>query len=477
MPYPKGVGVRIPVVQNAKQPVSRSSGLLAALFLAAALALGGGGSPNPLPEMILEILAAVTVVLWTLGLLRSPSFKRVPLSAWVIAIIIAAIPILQLIPLPPFIWQALPGRKIEYDALALIGEQSNWRTWSLAPARTLSSVLSLGPPLLLLTMTSALDEKGRLAVIRSVALMAVATLIFGALQHSASDGSPIDLYGVGGKILSGFQANNNATADLMLIALMSGPLLVRTSVTEHLIPDKAAVVLTISAVYMVICAVAVVLTSSRAGIALLPIPILASLWILRRWIRFTPRVVLTGLLAMLIAGPICVVLARANPLLASVIARFDFANELRPQLWRDGLFVAQTYFPFGVGMGDFVPALVADERLQSVQQTMPNRAHNELIELIAETGVFGLMALSATLFLLIREVFRKVRSASRESIGIVCFASTALIVLSVHSMVDYPLRSLSLASLAAACAGLLLARSRDPERALDARPAPLLTSK
>ena len=464
-------------MQNAKQPVSRSSGLLAALFLAAALALGGGGSPNPLPEMILEILAAVTVVLWTLGLLRSPSFKRVPLSAWVIAIIIAAIPILQLIPLPPFIWQALPGRKIEYDALALIGEQSNWRTWSLAPARTLSSVLSLGPPLLLLTMTSALDEKGRLAVIRSVALMAVATLIMGALQHSAGDDSPLQLYGEVTPALTGFQANNNATADLLLIALMTASLLVRDLVTGRVIPDKPGIVLAISAIFMTICAFAVVLASSRMGIALLPIPIIASFWMLRPWIGFTSRGLLIALLGLLLAVPICLILAQSNPLLAGVMARFQFSNELRPQLWHDGLFVAQKYFPFGVGMGDFVPAFIADERLVSVSQSMPNRAHNELIELITETGVFGLMALSATLFLLIREGVRAARSASRQSIAVIWFAATSLIILSLHSMVDYPLRSLSLASLAAVCAGLLLNRSNDARRDHDAFPARQVASK
>lgn len=460
-----------------EQSVSQSSGLLAALFLAAALALGGGGSPNPLPELILESLAGLTAVLWSFGVLRSPGFSCVPHTARVIAIIVVAIPLLQLVPLPPVLWHALPGRKIEYDALALIGEQSDWRAWSLAPARTLSSLLALGPPLLLLTMTSALGEGGRLALIRAVAAMAIATLIMGALQHAAGDDSPFQLYGEVTPALTGFQANNNATADFLLIALMTAPLLVRGAVIGRVIPDKPGIVLPISAIFMMICALAVVLASSRMGIALLPIPIIASFWMLRPWINPTSRGLLIALLGCLVAVPILVALAQTNSVLAGVIARFQFSNELRPQLWHDGLYVAQKYFPFGAGMGDFVPAFIADERLVSVNQSMPNRAHNELIELTTETGVFGLLALVATVFLLIREAIRAARRASRQSIGVIWFAATSLIILSLHSLVDYPLRSLSLASLAAVCAGLLLTRSSDAERDHDANAVRQVASK
>ena len=256
-------------------------GLLAAIFLALALALGGGGSPAPLPEIILEFLAALFAVLWMLGTLGAPHWRQVPRIAWIIAGIIAAVPLLQLIPLPPLIWQALPGRSVELDALTLIGEQSSWRSLALAPARTLGSLLSLGPPLLLLTMTSALDKSGRLALIGSIALMAVVTFVLGALQHATGEDSPLQLYGDMSQALMGFQANQNSTSDLLLVALMTGPLLVRNAAERRLLPNRPAVVLAISGASMAICAISVVLTSSRMGIALLPIPIIASLWILR----------------------------------------------------------------------------------------------------------------------------------------------------------------------------------------------------
>ena len=443
-----------------ESPKPAHSGLLAAIFLAMALALGGGGSPDPLPELILECFAGLFAVLWMLGTLSAPQWRSVPRSAWIIASIIAAVPAMQLIPLPPLIWHALPGRSLELDALTLIGEQSTWRTWALAPARTLSSLLSLGPPLLLLAMTSALDKGGRVTLIRSIALMAVATVIVGALQHAAGEDSPLHFYGEQSWGLVGFQANENSTADLLLVALMTGPLLVREFAKRRLIATRPALVLGSSGTWMVICAISVVLTSSRTGIALLPIPIFASLWILRPWLPLTRRAFLVMLGAAFVAVPLGFALAQSNPVLAQVIARFAVADELRPQLWRDGLFVAQKYFPFGVGMGDFVPALVADERLEVVRQTLPNRAHNELIELTAEAGIFAMAALTAVCFMLVREVRRALRRSTLISSNLACFASTALGIFALHSMTDYPFRSLSLASLGGVCAGLLLAPRR-----------------
>ena len=452
--------MRKPTRSDSHPSRAEQSSILPALFLILALALGGGGSPSPLPEMFLEGLAALFALVWFVGALGAPHWRRVPRSAWLIAAIVAGLPLLQLIPLPPFVWQALPGRAIEFDALSLIDEQSSWRTWALAPARTLGSLLSLGPPLLLLVMTSALNDNGRLALIRSIALMAIVTLVLGALQHAAGDDSPLNFYGDSRAVLSGFQANNNSTADLLLVALMTGPVLVRGLAERRQIPNRPAIVITIAGIFMALCAFAVVLTSSRMGIALLPIPLLASLWVLRPWLRITRHALLATLFAVVVAVPFCVVLAQANPILAATIARFEFTHEFRPQLWRDGLFVAQKYFPFGVGMGDFVPALIADERLEVVRQALPNRAHNELIELTTEAGFFGLAALAAVCFVLVCEVRRTLRGATVISSDLVCFASTALGIFALHSMVDYPFRSLSLASLGAVCAGLLLAARR-----------------
>ena len=390
------------------------------------------------------------------------SWARVPKPAWLIAALVAGVPLLQLIPLPPFIWQALPGRALEREALALIGEQASWRTWSLAPSRTLAALLSLAPPLLLLVMTSAVGRREQMTLIHCIAVMALATLVLGAVQLSTSNDHPAHLYGVVEPMLVGFQAYHNSTADLLLIAMMTGPLLLRDLAERHILPNNPALILAIAGAIIALLILGVVLTASRMGIFLLPIPVLASAWILRPWLKISWRTVAISLGGALAAAVIGFVLARGNPVLANVIARFDFAQELRPQLWRDGLYVAQKYFPFGVGMGDFVPALIADERLEVIWPSLPNRAHNDFLELACEAGILGIGALSAISALLAKAAWQSLRGRSGQSLPLIIFAGTALVILAVHSLVDYPFRSMALACLGAVCAGLLL--TPQPER-------------
>ena len=440
-----------------------AGGLLAALFVAAALVLGGGGSPAPLPELVLELLAVMTALVWVLTLWGAAETRSVPNLAWLIAALVAGVPLVQLIPLPPFMWHSLPGRELERGALALIAAQDSWRPWSLAPNRTLAALLSLAPPLLLLVMISALGRRGRMLVIWTFAVMALLTLLLGTLQLSASDGSPVHIYGEGEQMLVGFQANHNATADMLLIALMVGPILLRDLAERRIISGNPGLILGIAAPAIALPAFGVVLTASRMGIILLPIPVLASLWILRPWIKVSWRTMVVGLGGALALALLGLMLARNTPVLQYIIARFDFGQELRPQLWRDGIYVAEKYFPFGVGMGDFVPALIADERLEVIFPSLPNRAHNDFLELACEAGIFGIGALSAITLILARAMWRTLREPVGQSAILTIFAGTGLLILSLHSLVDYPFRSMALACLGAICAGLLLTRRIEGE--------------
>lgn len=450
---------------------AQPSALLAAGYVALAIALGGGGSPAPLPEAILEIVAALIA----LALIAAPPVPRyleqVPRSAWVIAALVAIVPLLQLVPLPPAVWQALPARDVQTQALALIGAEDTWRPWSLAPSRTLASLLSLGPPLLVLLTASALDQPGRTWLIRTIAAMTLATLLLGAMQLSAGDDSPVHLYGMNSPMLAGFQANHNSTADVLLIGMMAVPLVVFDLVERNIVPNRSGPVLSLSAAAVALVALGVVLTASRMGILLMPVALAAILWMLRPWLRLRTRHLAYG--SAITAGLVVLSLfmVRGNPVLAAVLGRFDFSKELRPQLWVDGAYIAQKYFPFGVGMGDFVPAFIADERIESIWPSLPNRAHNDYLELAVEAGIAGMAALSAISWILIREFRRRLRDEAGARAATTVFAGASLLIIALHSLVDYPFRSMALACLGAVCAGLLLCKRQggtSPSRALGA---------
>ena len=84
-----------------------------------------------------------------------------------------ALPALQLIPLPPALWQSLPGREAEIAALALIGEANRWLPWTVSPPRTLAALLALIPPAVALVLAARASLAGRrLALVSLVAMVA-----------------------------------------------------------------------------------------------------------------------------------------------------------------------------------------------------------------------------------------------------------------------------------------------------------------
>jgi O-antigen ligase len=191
-------------------------------------------------------------------------------------------------------------------------------------------------------------------------------------------------------------------------------------------------------------------------VVLLPLALIAGTTVLRTWLGVTPRRLAVAALVVLAATAAAGWLLWESALLTRLTSRLSFERELRPELWRDSLYAARLYFPWGAGMGDFVPAILAGERLEVVRETLPNRAHNDFLELAVEAGAFGLAALGAIAAMLGLAARKTLRRAATGSAALPIFALAALGLLALHSLVDYPLRSMAMACLGAACAGLLL---------------------
>ena len=440
---------------------------LAACFLCTAIVLGGGGTPNPLPELLLQGVTAVFALILLVHFWRSTLPANPPLDnaystfTWscglvTIALALVALPALQLVPLPPQWWQTLPGRETLHASLALVGAADSWRPVSLLPARTLASLLALGPPLLLIFMVSQLDHRGRQRLLGVVVLLALATALLGALQIISGSPALRPYAHTHDGWLTGFQANRNATADLLLIGMVALAAWLREQP-----PSGQGRWLAASGLALLLM-LAVLLTGSRMGIMLMPLAVIACLVILApRLTGLNGKRVAAGLAGLGFAAMAMWLLLRDNAVLGRITSRFAFHHDFRPELWADTWFAISQYWPFGVGMGGFTPALMAAERLEVVDESWPNRAHNDYLELALEAGAAGIAVLTLVLVVLLAMI----RSAWRRGDalrGQVLFALAVLGILAAHSLVDYPLRSLAIASLAAMAVAMLTPLPRSP---------------
>lgn len=433
---------------------SRIHALIAGALLALAIALGGGGTPNPKTEIWLELFAGFAALawVWAPGRLR---LSRDP-WLWFLTIVVLALPVVHLLPFPPSIWHALPGRAVQIEALELVDAADSWRPLSMSPPRTLASLLSLGAPLMLLIMTGALSHRERRWLIAAAVAMALATAFLGAFQLAGGAAAP-RLYEESHQfVVTGFQASRNLAADILLIGLFGLAAIALDRRSEH----GPGAPLTRREIWWlsgaaILLAVACILTASRAGIVLLVPAMLAVTAIFAGAPNWrSGRTLVAAIAGPAVLASAWLALMQGNTALQNVMARFDFGSDGRQELWRDTIYAAGQYWPYGSGIGSFAPSFIAFEPLEAVDSSWPNRAHNDYLELVLEAGLFGILGLIlATAAVAIMAI----RSWRRESHprSLLFFGISVPLILAAHSLVDYPLRSMSLACLAAAATGML----------------------
>ena len=197
-----------------------------------------------------------------------------------------------------------------------------------------------------------------------------------------------------------------------------------------------------------VLAFGVLLTGSVAGIGLL-LPVgIGALLLTRPDLRLSLRLVIAIFAVLSLAA---LGLAMSGVLQDNFSGAAGGEGHNRLDYLRTGLAYMGKTAPFGSGLGTFVEVYPWFESAGAIGPTYVNHAHDDLLELLLETGVFGLAALGAFVWWWIARAGAVWRAAARNP-----YAQAATILVGailVHSVVDYPLRTAADSSLfAVACA-------------------------
>ena len=149
-----------------------------------------------------------------------------------------------------------------------------------------------------------------------------------------------------------------------------------------------------------------------------------------------------------------------------VADRFSLVEDTRWALWDDGVPAIAAFWPWGSGLGTFQEAFLPFERLQHVDASLPNRMHNEYLEYLLEAGLLGLLAMLVAAACLARLLIGCVRRKILHEPPIL-FAWATIVFISVHGMVDYPLRNMANATLLAFAVAVLTVGLREAQGRAD----------
>jgi len=430
------------------------------VLLAFSFAFGGASREHALRLALVELAALPLLVIAGGNLIQKGLWREHRFALGLLAAVVA-IPLLQLIPLPPAIWTNLPGREQMVLALQLTGLEPGWSPLTLTPDKTWRSALALIPPAAFLISTLSLSALQRERLIQFCIAAAIVGILLGAAQLASGSDRLYPWASPRPGSVKGFFANRNHLASLILVTL---PFAITLGAATLRRRDHRTSALWFGALFAGLAVVALAAIRSRAGIVLF-VPVMGAS-LLAAWIAAGRGRPGRGLLVL--GGSIAVALAAVAMLaLPPILARFDTQNppEARLARWPLVAEAAQTYLPLGSGIGSFDPVYRSVEPLDELDGTFFNQAHNDYLETWLETGWLGVGVLIAFFIWFYRRCWSAWRAPPSRERDIQRAASIGVGVLLLHSAGDYPLRTVALAVVFALCCGLLeLARRSDQTR-------------
>lgn len=420
-----------------------------AAFLALVALTGGGSRPDIVTLAFVWPLAVMLCAFasWTVSLenLRRCRF------AFILLACMFALTLIHLVPLPPAIWHALPGRGLISDIDARAGLGEVWRPISLAPIDTRGALCSLFVPLAVLLTGVQLGPQSLRRLLPVIIVVALLSGLLGLFQIVGSPTGSLFFYRhTNYGVATGLFANRNHQAIFLATTFPMLAAFVTTRAGKALFARDALGAFAAGLFLIPL----VLITGSRAGTMISGLAWVSVAFLLRidfRGVRsgsillqriFSARaLVIMAIVA--IAALVALTIGVSRAVSVTRIFESGTQGELRFKVWPVIMADIPTYLPIGSGIGSFVQVFKIIEPDEILRPTYLNHAHNEVLEILLTAGIPGAGLLVAAIIgwvIAARRAFARSMSGRSENL----FARLGLIIIALFalgSLADYPLRT------------------------------------
>ncbi|SFN31944.1 O-antigen ligase family protein [Dokdonella immobilis] len=435
----------------------RALAMSGALLLLVCFCSGGNSAQGNWGTTISGLLA---VPLLVVAAHRSGAFARRGLVRWgaLVAAAIGLLPLLQLLPIPDWLWNLPLARRPLLQDLEAAGIVAPDRRWSLTPGATERDLWFLLPGLALFFCALAVRRSAWRPMLWLVVGLALANLLFAAAQFAAGKDSILNPYPDFAPAWGGIFANTNHQADLLVIGLMLALMFLAHAWRRSRETGHFGVAFVVPATLALMFVAALPVVGSRAGVIVAMIMLmgvtLGSGLARLRAIRESRTLQIGALLSVVVF----VIGLQAAVGWLRIDAGDPTVKYPRSRMLIETLRVGAEHAPLGAGVGGFMPAYQQGARNEGLMNVYVNNAHNDYAQWWLEAGIAGIAITLLALGVLVSTLIRLLRlppgSGTRSS-GLAAMMGIGVIVL--HSMVDYPLRTQALMAIFAVLAGIAVA--------------------
>jgi O-antigen ligase len=420
-----------------------SPSLLILWILLAVLWLAGGASRADVLGQLVTRVAAWTALCAIILIGDRPSRSSLA-SVWPVSLLLLAalaLALVQLIPLPPALWQSIPGRAVFTEAAAASGQPQPWRPWSIVPGATFNAACSLVVPFAVLACLIGLRPAERHLLPGTVLLLVTVSMLIGLLQFSGSGFDNPLVNDTPGDVTGTF-ANRNHFALFIAFGCAVAPVWAFPGSRRPGWRAPAAIGLLLMFVLTILA------TGSRSGILVGMVALGAGLAMVQQGIRRTleryPRWVFPAFVTAIIVLIVIVVLLSVAADRAVSIDRAignDPGQDMRTRGLPVVLSMIGRYFPAGTGLGSFDPLFRLHEPFALLKPTYFNHAHNDWLEVLLDTGLAGGALLVAATGWWGWASYRAWGRGWSVRLALPKLGSTVLLMTMIASLFDYPART------------------------------------
>ena len=436
----------------------------ATLFLALAVLLGGASHPDILAHHILQLL--------TLGLLAAaifvPGMRSISLFQFtpiLLALLFAGWSLMQIVPLPVSLSPILPEREVINKGASLLGAQPSGFSISFTPEKTLLAMLGCLPPLAAFVFIIRMGWSRTIQRLQwGIPTIGCISVIIGLAQVFSGPESPLYFYSyTSNQLPVGVFSNVNHQATLCLISLVFVFALAGKTRKAFQGGDrdfaKAISVIVLGLANLI----GVLAAGSVAGYAILvPVLILSFFLMLDGGDKRN-----NGSFAGLGLGGVFAVFAFSaltvgfSPMLDGLgVTSLEKTELSRLGIWDRSNEILSNHIGTGSGLGSFRNLYPLYEDAALVTAKYVNHAHNDYLQIAIETGIPGLILLISALLLWLIQTSRIWAMKPSSEARLKRAAAIGVMVVILHSMVDYPLRTPAIATLTAICLAIMMTPQR-----------------
>ena len=436
----------------------RKHGLSAILFayIALCVIVGGAGREGHYWHGIIQSLAALGLAALIISWPPRIKLERAK-APMVILLGIAGLGLLQMVPLPPALWTALPGRALVNEGYQSLGHSLPMLPISLDVEATLITVGYVLTPIFVIALCARIGMRRlRSTVPWFVTMLGVFTVVYGLFQVFDGRDSVLYLYEFTSNGLPvGFFSNVNHQASFLLMTLPFAFFLLSELGQDWNGGDGnvALAIVIVALTFMLL--IGVFGAGSVGGYAILaPIILLSFLASRKSKKSGMRRSTQIGLIGALFLGAI---LVGSSPVLEGLgVTSFSDGEGSRYSIWMITIEAIKDHWLTGSGLGTYESVIPLYENPDTVTATFVAKAHNDYLQIVMEGGAIGLL-LSALALVWFARVFFELwgKKGGGTTSALRKFAFVSLVAVLLHSIVDYPARTPAIAAIVGLCLALI----------------------